>query len=473
MTMSKPKADTQTVEPEGPDGGWGWVLVGALFVSIGLVFGLVRSMGIFFVEFIQYFGESAQAVSWITSTGVAALQFISPVAAALCNAYNARVVVITGGILAGVGLILATQATSLLHLYLSMGVISGLGWGLVITPMLASVIASFTRRRSLAVGLAFSSVGLSAFAFNPLFQMLVEMYAWRGALLIVGGLSFNIIACGAVICVQKTPQAPAKVMRRSTCAGMLQGISSYLELSLLCERPFLTYTLAITFTNVGFFVPYVHLVAHSRQVGFSEYQAAFIMSAGGVADILGRIVSGWFADLGNFRMIHLLAMWMSLAGVFIVLLPVSSMTGSYPGLMVVSLLYGFTSGALTSLVFSVMPKIVGLKRLAGGLGLLQLLESGGGLVGVPLSGWLRDKTGNYTASFVVAGSFFILGALTMATLPHFFSCTDPPPPQGQSKNPQSELGLMAQPAAITDTDDDKETQSKSIVGAATPELNGR
>lgn len=173
---------------------------------------------------------------------------------------------------------------------------------------------------------------------------------------------------------------------------MLQGISSYLELSLLSERPFLTYTLAITFTNVGFFVPYVHLVAHSRHVGFSEYQAAFILSAGGAADILGRVVSGWFADLGNFRLIHLLAMWTSLAGVFIVLLPLSSMTGSYPGLIVVSLLYGFASGALTSLVFSVMPNIVGLKRLTGGLGLLQLLESGGGLVGVPLSGRNANKT---------------------------------------------------------------------------------
>lgn len=34
------------------------------------------------------------------------------------------------------------------------------------------------------------------------------------------------------------------------------------------------------------------------------------------------------------------------------------------------------------------------------------------------------------ASFVVAGSFLLLGSLTMATLPHYWSCTDPPPPHG-------------------------------------------
>lgn len=77
MTNLKPKAESRNDEAEGLDGGWGWVLVGALFISTSLVFGLMRSLGIFFVEFVQYFDESAQAISWITSTGLAAQQFFS------------------------------------------------------------------------------------------------------------------------------------------------------------------------------------------------------------------------------------------------------------------------------------------------------------------------------------------------------------------------------------------------------------
>uniref|UniRef100_A0A3Q1EUM0 Solute carrier family 16 member 13 n=1 Tax=Acanthochromis polyacanthus TaxID=80966 RepID=A0A3Q1EUM0_9TELE len=283
----------------------------------------------------------------------------------------------TGGFLAGLGLILASQATCLAHLYLTMGVISGLGWGLVFTPMVATVMANFTRRRTLALGLAFSSIGLSSFAFNPLFQLLVEMYTWRGALLILGGLSFNIVACGALIRPKKRSEAP------------LQRVSSYLELSLLCERPYITYTLAISLLNAGYFVPYFHLVAHSRQAGFSEYQAAFVMSAAGATDILGRVVSGWFADLRHFRLIHLLSFWTALAGVFIMLLPVSSLSGSYVALVAISLLYGFCSGALTSLAFAVVPLIVGVERMMGALGLLQLIESGAGLLGTPLSGMTK------------------------------------------------------------------------------------
>ncbi|XP_072314605.1 monocarboxylate transporter 13 [Eucyclogobius newberryi] len=415
---------------EGPDGGWGWVMVAALFVCNTLVFGLMRVFGIFFVEFVQYFGESAQAISWISSIGVATQQFFSPLGAALGNAYGARVVVMTGGLLAGLGLVLASQATSLVHLYLTMGALSGLGWGLVFTPMMATVIAHFTRQRTLALGLALSSIGLAAFAFNPLFQLLIETYSWRGALLIAGALSFNIIPCGALIRQHKC-SAPADRTDSENEASMLQRISSYLELPVLFERPYITFVTAVSLLNVGYFVPYFHLVAHSRQVGFSEYQAAFVVSAAGGSDVVGRIASGGFSDLGHFRLIHLLTLWSALTGLSIVLLPVSTLSSSYPALMTVSLLYGFFSGSITSVVFAVLPQIVGVGRVMGALGLLQMIESGAGLLGTPLSGYLRDITGEYVASFAVAGSFLFLGSLTFATLPHFFSRTDPPPSQKQ------------------------------------------
>lgn len=164
------------------------------------------------------------------------------------------------------------------------------------------------------------------------------------------------------------------------------SVFSYLQLQLLLERPYLTYSMAVALLNMGYFVPYFHLVAHSRQAGFSEYEAAFVMSAAGFTDIFGRVASGWFADLGHFRLVHLMSLWTTLAGVFIILLPVSSLSGSYAALVLTSLLYGFCSGALTSVTFAVVPLIVGVDRMMEALALLQLIESGTGLLGTPLSG---------------------------------------------------------------------------------------
>lgn len=127
-------------------------------------------------------------------------------------------------------------------------------------------------------------------------------------------------------------------------------------------------------------------MAHSRLIGFSEYQAAFVISATGVTDIVGRVVSGWTSDLHRVRTVHLLTTWTGLVGLLLLLLPLCSLGRSYEGLLVISLVYGFCAGAMTPLVFAVVPEIVGMERMLGALGLLQLLESVGGLLGAPLSG---------------------------------------------------------------------------------------
>uniref|UniRef100_A0A8C1WKK3 Monocarboxylate transporter 13 n=1 Tax=Cyprinus carpio TaxID=7962 RepID=A0A8C1WKK3_CYPCA len=453
--MEKPQKmqEEQQSSPQmaAPDGGWGWVVVGSLFVSSALVFGLIRCLGVFFVEFVQYFGESAQAVSWITSIGLAMQQLMSPIGTAASNVYGTRPVVMMGGFLSGLGFILASQATSLLHLYLTMGFISGLGWALVFTPTVASVMQYFTVRRSLAIGLGFTGVGLASFAFSPLFQYLVEVYAWRGALLVLGGLSFNMIACGALIRPLGKPKVVLKtenLTKLNKCSSLLSRIFEGFELSLLSHRGFLTYAVAITFFNAGYFIPYIHLVAHSRHIGFTEYQAAFVISVTGVADIVGRVASGWFSDLGKIRMPHMLVVWTGLLGLSLMLIPVAVV---YSGLIVISVVYGFCAGAMTPLAFAVLPEIVGIGRVLGALGLLQLIESVGGLLGAPLSGWLKDCTGSYTVSFIAAGSFLVLGMLVTMSLPYFWSCTAPPLPSPSKRKSQDgsiEDGLLKQTLSL-------------------------
>lgn len=53
------------------------MIVLAAFVQSALVFGVIRSLGVFFVEFVAYFDELSQNISWITSIGVAVQQFAS------------------------------------------------------------------------------------------------------------------------------------------------------------------------------------------------------------------------------------------------------------------------------------------------------------------------------------------------------------------------------------------------------------
>ncbi|XP_049630900.1 monocarboxylate transporter 13 [Suncus etruscus] len=389
---------------EPPDGGWGWVVVLAAFFQSALVFGVLRSFSVFFVDFVAVFEERAARVSWIASIGIAVQQFGSPVGSALSTKFGPRPVVMTGGILAALGMLLASFATSLTHLYLSIGLLSGFGWALTFAPTMACLSRYFSRRRSLATGLALTGVGLSSFVFAPFFQWLIIHYAWRGALMLVSALSLHLVACGALLRPLYLTEDPA-----------MGGPGSQL-VSLLHHGPFLRYTVALTLINTGYFIPYVHLVAHLRDLNWDPLPAAFLLSVAAISDLVGRVVSGWLGDTVPGPVARLLMLWTTLTGVTLALFPVAQ---SSTALMTLAIAYGFTSGALTPVAFSVLPELVGTGRIYCGLGMVQMVESIGGLLGAPLSGYLRDVTGNYTASFVVAGAFLLVGSGVLITLPHF------------------------------------------------------
>ncbi|KAH0626096.1 hypothetical protein JD844_000846 [Phrynosoma platyrhinos] len=392
------------VQAEAPDGGWGWMIVLAAFLQSALVFGVIRSFGVFFVEFVTHFGEEG------------------PVGSALSSRYGARPVIMAGGFFSGLGFLLASFATCLAHLYLCIGLLSGFGWALVFTPSLASVARYFKKRRTLATSLALTGVGLSSFAFSPLFQLLVDTYAWRGALMIVAGMSFNLMVCGALIrplTLKEDLSCPLSGDPEKPC---WKKLSSLFGLHLLSHWPFMRFVLAITLVNTGYFIPYIHLVARARELGFDEYQAAFLMSVAAVADLSGRLFSGWLGNCRAFRLIHILVTWTFLTGVALLLIPWGR---TYPLLVAISLGYGFFSGALTPVVFSIIPEIVGIGNIFSSMGLLQMIESIGGLLGSPLSGFLRDATGDYVVSFMAAGSFLLTGSLVLVTMPNFFTCLTP------------------------------------------------
>ena len=66
--------ETMTPKPTGPpDGGWGWVVAAAGFAVNGLSYGVLRSLGLAFPDFAEYFDRNAQetaAPRWEAGTGV-------------------------------------------------------------------------------------------------------------------------------------------------------------------------------------------------------------------------------------------------------------------------------------------------------------------------------------------------------------------------------------------------------------------
>ncbi|XP_068597756.1 monocarboxylate transporter 12-like [Brachionichthys hirsutus] len=182
-----------------PEGGWGWVIVGSCFLTIICSRAVSRCISVFFVEFQLHFEKGYSTTSWINSLIDCTTMFCAPLGGFLESHVSCRTTVILGGLLSSAGLVLGSFATRLEHLYICLGVLSGVGFALSYPTAVAMVGKYFVERRGLAYGIAISGNGIGTFVLAPLFQMLIHYYSWRGALLVVGGFVSNLCVCGALM----------------------------------------------------------------------------------------------------------------------------------------------------------------------------------------------------------------------------------------------------------------------------------
>ncbi|XP_059613461.1 monocarboxylate transporter 12 [Phlebotomus argentipes] len=199
--------------PAPPDGGWGWMVAFASFAIHIVTDGMTYSFGMFYVEFLTYFGEDKSYTAWIVSILVGVTLCSGPISSSFVNRYGCRAVTIAGSLLAGISLIASVFAQNVLTLIITVGLGCGMGFGLIYLPAIVSVTMYFEKYRSLATGIAVCGSGLGTFIFAPLTESLIGNYGWRGAMLIISGIVLNCMIFGAMF---RPLEAPKKKKRKST-----------------------------------------------------------------------------------------------------------------------------------------------------------------------------------------------------------------------------------------------------------------
>ncbi|KAM3606555.1 uncharacterized protein V6R79_018617 [Siganus canaliculatus] len=182
-----------------PEGGWGWMIVAGCFLATICIRAVTRCVSMFFVEFQLHFEKDYSSTAWIHSIIDSTTMLCAPLGGFLGNHLSCRATVFLGGLLSSAGLVLSSFASSLEHLYVSLGLVSGLGFALSYTPAIAMVGTYFNERKALAYGIALSGSGIGTFVLAPAVQLLIESYSWRGALLVLGGFVSNLCVCGALM----------------------------------------------------------------------------------------------------------------------------------------------------------------------------------------------------------------------------------------------------------------------------------
>ncbi|KAJ8980584.1 hypothetical protein NQ317_018711 [Molorchus minor] len=205
-----------------PDGDWGWlVLFGATLVNV-LVPGTIKSFGVLFVEFLEAFESSPAEGMWIPALCYFLYSSLGPISSILSVKYSYRLVTVLGGISAAAGMILSFWANSVYYLYFTYGVLVGCGAGLSFPPTVYIVCSYFVKLRGVANGICISGSAFGSILIPPLLRLLLVTYGYRGACLIMGGITLNVFVAALFydkveLHMKKVPKKLKMKMKMSRC----------------------------------------------------------------------------------------------------------------------------------------------------------------------------------------------------------------------------------------------------------------
>ncbi|XP_026275470.1 monocarboxylate transporter 10 isoform X2 [Frankliniella occidentalis] len=190
-----------------PDGGWGWVIVAASFMCNLVVDGIIFTFGMLQPLLVEEFGVAQSEVALVGSLQTGFYLMAGPFVSALANRYGFRLVTILGAVLGGAGFALSSMATSVQFLFLSYGLLGGIGFGMIYVPSVITTGFYFERWRALATGIAVCGSGIGTTLMGPICEAIIAHLGWKGLLLVQGGMVLSLSLMGALF----RPLQPTKV----------------------------------------------------------------------------------------------------------------------------------------------------------------------------------------------------------------------------------------------------------------------
>nr|XP_004650100.1 monocarboxylate transporter 2 [Jaculus jaculus]XP_045008628.1 monocarboxylate transporter 2 [Jaculus jaculus]XP_045008629.1 monocarboxylate transporter 2 [Jaculus jaculus]XP_045008631.1 monocarboxylate transporter 2 [Jaculus jaculus]XP_045008632.1 monocarboxylate transporter 2 [Jaculus jaculus]XP_045008633.1 monocarboxylate transporter 2 [Jaculus jaculus] len=408
--------------PPPPDGGWGWVVVGAAFISIGFSYAFPKAVTVFFKEIQQIFNTSYSEIAWISSIMLAIMYAGGPISSILVNKYGSRPVVIVGGLLCCLAMVLASFSNSVVELYLTVGFLGGLGLAFNLQPALTIIGKYFFKKRPIANGLAMAGSPVFLSSLAPFNQYLFNTYGWKGSFLILGGIFLHSCVAGALMRPLKAKNSASRsknkidvkgddLAEKETSAISTKGnINKYLDFSLFKHRGFLIYLSGNVIMFLGFFAPIIFLAPYAKDKGVDEYSAAFLLSVMAFVDMFARPCGGLIANSKYIRprIQYFFSFAVMFTGICHLLCPLAE---TYSSMVVYSIFFGYGFGSVSSVLFETLMDLVGAAKFSSAVGLVTIVECGPVLLGPPLAGKLVDITGQYKYMYMASGAIVVISSI--------------------------------------------------------------
>jgi len=376
--------------------------------ALNIALGSYYAWSVFMPALEAEFHWTRTQTSLVSTINMVLLATMYNIAGTIIGRVGARTIAIIGGVLFSSGFLLASFAHSLPMLYLTAGVMVGLGLGFGYLPPLSVGFKWYPESRGLVSGLAvgiFAAgsgiVGPIAGGFLPLgWDGLVPRLGWRATFQILAGIYFVLTMVGAYWL--KDPPAsfvPPAAKAKSASAPKVSSVN--LTTSQMLKVPtFYPLWVAYMLGCVAGTMAVSQVVPFARSVGYSAGAAAFAVTVGAAGSALGRFLSGWFSDhMGRLFTVRAVLIASTLAAPAMFAFSTSAVL-FYVLLFIVYYAYGTQLSVYTALAGD----FYGPKHSAANYGILLLAWGTAGIFGPLIGGQVFGATGSYQVAFWLASA---------------------------------------------------------------------
>jgi len=399
---------------------YAWVVAALTFVTLLVVAGIRATPSVLIVPLEQAFGWSRDRITLAVSIGLCLFGLMGPFAAAAMQRFGIRRTMIVALLLLAAAMGGSAFVRTPLGLILTWGVLAGIGTGTMAMVLGVTVVNRwFEHRRGTVLGLLTASTATGQLLFLPLLAWVVSHNDWRVVVWIVAAAALLLIPLVGFF----MPERPAQIgLTRLGASGNDELASAPARnpiaaaFAALAEAArtrtfwllFLTFFVCGLSTNglIG-----THLIAFCADNGIPEVQAAGMLAAMGVFDIIGTTCSGWLSDRFDNRV--LLCTYYGLRGLSLLYLPYSDF--SFYGLGVFTMFYGLDWIATVPPTVRLTSERFGLERGPLVYGWIGAGHQFGAAVAAFGAGVLRVQTNRYVEAFLLAGAACLVAA-TLAML---------------------------------------------------------
>jgi OFA family oxalate/formate antiporter-like MFS transporter len=373
-----------------------WRVAGGL--SMNLALGTLYGWSVFVAPLESRFGWRRADTSMVFTIAVIVFALSFVVAGRLQDKIGPLACSLAGGVLVSLGFFLCAYTTSLTHLYLSFGVIGGLGNGFGYATPIPVMAKWFPDKRGLAVGLAVGGYGAGSAIFGPLAQLkLIPAYGLPATFQILGGIFFVMTMAGALLL--RNPPPGYLPQGWSPAAAKKAASRDFTPGEMLRTRAFYLMWAGYALGCSAGLMVISQLVPFARSAGIQGATlATMTLVVGAVGNASGRIFSGWMSDrLGRINVLR------AMIGISIAAMPALYAAGGNVALLYASVFVVYWCyGTQLSVNGAAAADFWGTKNAGINYGILFTAWGVAGIIGPRIGGVMFDGFGNYQAAFYSA-----------------------------------------------------------------------